>query len=61
LGYKEIVVNQEFDNKTLLVIKKIQQKYGLREDGKVGPLTKIALYNENKEFKKPSLVKLALN
>jgi cell division septation protein DedD len=61
LGYEEIVVNQEFDNNTLLVIKKIQQKHGLREDGKVGPLTKIALYNENKEFKKPSLVKLALN
>jgi type II secretory pathway predicted ATPase ExeA len=61
LGHKEVVVNQEFDDNTLLVVKKIQQKYGLREDGKVGPLTKIALYNENKAFKKPSLVKLASN
>ena len=49
-----------FDNNTLLAVKKIQQKYGLREDGKVGPLTKIALYNEIEAFIKPSLTKLAL-
>jgi hypothetical protein len=60
LGNRSIVVNQEFDDNTLQAVKKIQQKYGLREDGKVGPLTKIALYNENKTFNKPSLAKLAL-
>jgi murein L,D-transpeptidase YcbB/YkuD len=54
-------VNQVFDNNTLLILKKIQQKYGLREDGKVGPLTKIALYNESDTFKKPTLTKLAQN
>ena len=60
LGNRNIVVNQEFDDKTLEAVKKIQQKYGLREDGKVGPLTKIALYNENETFNKPSLAKLVL-
>jgi hypothetical protein len=60
LGDRNIVVNQEFDANALQAVKKIQQKYGIREDGKVGPLTKIALYNENEAFNKPSLTKLAL-
>jgi ABC-type bacteriocin/lantibiotic exporter with double-glycine peptidase domain len=58
LGNRNIVVNQMFDNNTLQAVKKIQLKYGLREDGKVGPLTKIALYNENETFNKPSLANL---
>jgi type II secretory pathway predicted ATPase ExeA/murein L,D-transpeptidase YcbB/YkuD len=58
LGNRNIVVNQMFDNNTLQAVKKIQLKYGLREDGKVGPLTKIALYNENEAFNKPGLANL---
>ncbi len=61
LGHRDIVVNQVFDDNALQAVKKIQQKYGLREDGKVGPLTKIALYNESDTFKKPTLTKLAQN
>ena len=61
MGHQEISLNQSIDEKTLLVIKNIQKKYGLEEDGIVGPLTTIALYNESNIFKKPSLTKLAQN
>ena len=61
MGYQEISPTQSIDEKTLLIIKDIQKKYGLKEDGIVGPLTKIALYNESKMFKKPSLTELAKN
>jgi len=61
LGYQKISVNQSIDEETLLIIKNIQKKYGLREDGIVGPLTKIAIYNESDIFKKPTLTTLAQN
>jgi type II secretory pathway predicted ATPase ExeA/murein L,D-transpeptidase YcbB/YkuD len=57
-GNEDIIVNKVYDDKTQQIIKDIQKKYGLREDGKVGPLTKIALYNESERFQKPSLTKL---
>ena len=58
LGYNDIALTDKYDNDTIQVIKDIQAKYGLHVDGLVGPLTKIALYNEGSEFTKPSLVKL---
>ena len=58
LGYSNIAMGDNYDPETKQLIKKIQNKNGLNADGKVGPLTKIALYNENSEFAKPSLVKL---
>jgi murein L,D-transpeptidase YcbB/YkuD len=50
-------MTDRYDKETLQIIKAIQAKYGLHIDGLVGPLTKIALYNESNEFTKPSLVK----
>jgi general secretion pathway protein A len=55
LGYSNITINADFDSETKQLIKEIQSKNGLNADGKVGPLTKIALYNENSAFAKPSL------
>ena len=58
LGYSSVVMTDRYDKDTQQIIKAVQTKYGLRADGLVGPLTKIALYNESGEFAKPSLVKL---
>jgi peptidoglycan hydrolase-like protein with peptidoglycan-binding domain len=58
LGYSSVVMTDRYDKDTQQIIKAVQTKYGLRADGLVGPLTKIALYNESGEFTKPSLVKL---
>ena len=55
LGYTNLDINDNFDPETKQLIKEIQQKNGLNADGKVGPLTKIALYNESGQFVKPSL------
>ncbi len=57
LGYSDVNVTDTYDNDTMQIIKAIQTKYDLHIDGMVGPFTKIALYNENHEFIKPSLVK----
>jgi cell division protein FtsN len=57
LGYSNIIMTDRYDKNTLQIIKAIQTKYGMQADGLVGPLTKIALYNESAEFTKPSLVK----
>ena len=55
LGYDNIVINSYFDSETKQLIKEIQARNRLNADGKVGPLTKIALYNENSTFAKPGL------
>jgi general secretion pathway protein A len=57
LAYLDDVITDEFDMDTKKLIKAIQAQNGLDADGKVGPLTKIVLYNENSKFIKPSLVK----
>lgn len=55
LGYNSIVMSDYFDPDTEQAIKEIQAKNGLNADGMVGPLTKIALYNESPAFSKPGL------
>jgi peptidoglycan hydrolase-like protein with peptidoglycan-binding domain len=57
IGYDHISLTEDYDDETIKIIKDIQGKYGFHIDGKVGPYTKIALYNESHEFIKPSLVK----
>jgi murein L,D-transpeptidase YcbB/YkuD len=59
LGYSSIIITDSYDNDTVQLIKAIQTKYALHVDGIVGAFTKIALYNESREFIKPSLDKLA--
>ena len=57
LGYDHVSLTESFDKETIKIIKDIQEEYALHVDGQVGPFTKIALYNESREFIKPSLVK----
>ena len=56
IGYDHISLTEDYDEETLKIIQDIQEKYGFYVDGKVGPFTKIALYNEDREFIKPSLI-----
>jgi general secretion pathway protein A len=56
IGYKDIEITPIYDERTMKVVKQIQQKYGIRTDGIVGPMTKIALYNEKASLGIPHLV-----
>jgi general secretion pathway protein A len=47
LGFDGIDVGPVYDDNTVAVIKGIQAKHGIATDGIVGPLTRIALYNEH--------------
>ena len=60
LGYDNITMTEKYDEQTIKIIKDIQARNGLHVDGLVGPLTKIALYNEAHELVKPSLNKLTI-
>ena len=56
LGYEGVDLSPIYDEKTVTVIKGIQAKYGLGVDGIVGPLTRIALYNEHGSLNIPALL-----
>jgi general secretion pathway protein A len=55
LGFDDIEVNSDYDEQTKRAIRQIQEKHGLKVDGLVGGLTKIALYNEKKSFNIPHI------
>jgi len=44
-----------YDDSVIDAVKDVQQKYGLDIDGIVGPLTRIAFYNESKSLMIPHL------
>jgi len=58
IGYCDIVLNSVYDNSVKDAVKDVQKKYDLEIDGVVGPLTEIALYNENKSLVIPRLRKV---
>jgi general secretion pathway protein A len=55
IGFNQIKNNDIYDQATQLAVKEIQARYGLPVDGRVGPLTKIALYQERNAWKAPYL------
>jgi len=55
LGYKDIAITDEYDDRTRQIIEEIQARYGIPVDGFVGPLTKIILYREKNAFEMPHL------
>lgn len=57
MGYNNIDIGPEYDENTRNVITQIQRQYGLRVDGVVGSMTKIALYQKKKSLEIPSLGK----
>jgi general secretion pathway protein A len=56
IGYHEVVMSPYYDETAEKAVIEIQKKYGLVEDGIVGPLTRIALYNESRTFTIPHLL-----
>jgi general secretion pathway protein A len=55
LGYDDLEITPAYDAKTARAIRQVQRKHGLPVDGVVGPLTKIALYNEKTALHVPRL------
>jgi general secretion pathway protein A len=55
LGNKSLPLSKEYDGATQKAVEQLQSKYGLPVDGVVGPLTKIVLYREGKNFDIPRL------
>jgi general secretion pathway protein A len=55
LGYKDVDITPTYDEKTAKAIKQVQRRHGILVDGVVGPLTKIALYNEKAALNIPRL------
>jgi general secretion pathway protein A len=55
-GFKNIPMNKEYDPASLKAVEQLQAKYGVPVDGRVGALTKIILYREQKAFDMPKLI-----
>jgi general secretion pathway protein A len=58
IGIADVEINATYDEPTREAIKTIQARHGIPVDGYVGPLTKIALYNEKPSLPIPRLLKL---
>ncbi len=57
IGFHDLEITPFFDASTSAAIEIIQWRNGLNMDGYVGPLTQIAMYNENKTLIIPHLTK----
>jgi general secretion pathway protein A len=55
-GFANVPLTREYDPAAQKAVEQLQAKYGLPVDGRVGPLTKIILYREQKTFDIPRLV-----
>jgi general secretion pathway protein A len=55
LGYEDLDITPAYDDKTAKAIKQVQRNHGIVADGVVGPMTKIALYNEKAGLNIPHL------
>jgi general secretion pathway protein A len=59
LGFPIREMTAAYDTDTRMAIQEIQARHGLDADGKVGPLTKMVLYNEDKSLNIPRLAAVA--
>ncbi|MDM8515804.1 AAA family ATPase [Desulfobacterales bacterium HSG16] len=55
IGYNQLTINGDYDDKTREAVLRIQVKYGIKPDGIAGPMTKIVLYNELRALHLPKL------
>jgi general secretion pathway protein A len=55
IGFKEIRLDNLYDNTTQEAVEKLQEKHGIKVDGIVGAKTKIVIYNEKKELTIPHI------
>ena len=52
-GFRELDLSPYFDEDTERAVKSVQRRHGLLVDGIAGPLTRIVLYNDNKDLPIP--------
>ncbi len=55
IGFEQIDISPYYDENTEQAVRQIQEKYALRADGIVGPLTKIVLFNEKASLNIPHI------
>jgi len=55
IGFKEMKLDDVYDDAAGDAVKKLQEKHGIEVDGIVGAQTKIVIYNEKKELKIPHI------
>ena len=56
IGFEDIEIGPVYDLETEEAVKEMQRRNGIEVDGVVGPLTKIALYNEKAYLQIPHIV-----
>lgn len=61
IGFEGVAVSPFYDESTSAAVREIQKRNGLRIDGIVGPMTMIAMYNEDPSLNIPHLLKTVLN
>jgi general secretion pathway protein A len=61
IGFSSVDLTPEYNSEVREAVKQIQKKYGMAEDGVVGPLTKIMLYSEKREDFVPYLDQSSFN
>ena len=57
IGFESIRVDERYDEQTREAVRSVQRLHGVKDDGYVGPLTKIILYNENRALPIPRLTR----
>lgn len=57
MGFSTMDLTPVYDEPVKAAVKQLQEKYGLKKDGLVGPLTKIMLYSEKRNASVPYLDK----
>jgi len=61
LGFNTVKISPFYDKYTLAAVREVQKRNGLTVDGIVGPITMIALYNEDGSLKIPHILKPAFD
>jgi len=57
LGFNTVTISPFYDESALAAVREVQKRNGLKVDGIVGPITMIALYNEDGSLKIPHILK----
>jgi len=61
LGFDSVTISPFYDESALAAVREVQKRNDLKIDGIVGPVTMIALYNEDGSLQIPHIWKPALN
>lgn len=57
IGFDNVIISPFYDETALAAVQLVQERNGLKVDGIVGPITMIALYNEDDSLRIPHILK----